>query len=131
MATIRGWESQIIVREGQHIIRLWLAASPGIAYETVSHTVHPEVAHEHLLRVKKALRKGATPMESRKWRFVSELVGTDCSVCGEPQHTSYGGDVCKNGHGGAPSVESLESRIIDSFAEGERDSDESHEGDES
>ena len=30
------------------------------------------------------------------------LTGTKCSVCGEPQFKTRGGDCCKNGHGGAP-----------------------------
>lgn len=33
------------------------------------------------------------------------LSGTLCSVCGEPQHKTPGGDCCKNGHGGAPAKE--------------------------
>ena len=28
--------------------------------------------------------------------------GKWCSVCGEPQYTTYSGDCCHNGHGGAP-----------------------------
>ena len=28
--------------------------------------------------------------------------GTNCSVCGLPQYTTPSGDVCDNGHGGAP-----------------------------
>jgi hypothetical protein len=31
-----------------------------------------------------------------------EYNGLYCTVCGEPQFLSDGGDVCKNGHGGAP-----------------------------
>lgn len=31
--------------------------------------------------------------------------GTDCSVCGLPQYRAPGGDVCANGHGGAPPAE--------------------------
>lgn len=30
--------------------------------------------------------------------------GLKCSVCGEPQFESFSGLVCKNGHGGAPSI---------------------------
>jgi hypothetical protein len=34
-------------------------------------------------------------------RGLGPPTGTRCSVCREPQYKSYGGNVCKNGHGGA------------------------------
>lgn len=30
------------------------------------------------------------------------LNGENCTVCDEPQRTTPSGDICKNGHGGAP-----------------------------
>jgi len=34
-------------------------------------------------------------------RGLGPPTGKLCSVCREPQYKSYGGDTCKNGHGGA------------------------------
>lgn len=34
-----------------------------------------------------------------------KLTGTRCSVCREPQFETPSGDLCKNGHGGAPPLE--------------------------
>lgn len=34
-------------------------------------------------------------------QFQSQWTGTMCSVCGQPQFTSPGGNTCQNGHGGA------------------------------
>ena len=36
---------------------------------------------------------------------VPQALGTNCSVCGQPQFTSPGGETCPNGHGGAPAAE--------------------------
>ena len=43
--------------------------------------------------------------ESEQELVQFEMVGT-CSVCGESQYASPHGPVCRNGHGGAPSLES-------------------------
>lgn len=40
-----------------------------------------------------------------------------CSVCGEPQTETDGGLVCKNGHGGAPSVEAPEKVAVEEKVE--------------
>lgn len=43
--------------------------------------------------------------------------GTKCSVCGEPQFMTVHGEVCKNGHGGAPPMEEEENYDYDPFEE--------------
>lgn len=48
-----------------------------------------------------------TVRDPRKEQSVHDfpLNGLVCSVCGEPQHETPYGDVCENGHGGAPGVD--------------------------
>ena len=38
--------------------------------------------------------------------------GKHCVVCNEAQHTSDSGDVCKNGHGGAPALEDASPEVL-------------------
>ena len=48
-----------------------------------------------------------TVRDPRKETLVTDfpLNGLACSICGEPQHETPYGDVCENGHGGAPGVD--------------------------
>ncbi len=46
--------------------------------------------------------QGAPPEGAPAW---GSLTGKHCSVCGEPQITSAGGDTCGQGHGGADALE--------------------------
>lgn len=51
------------------------------------------------------IEEGGRPMDSGRRRDEGLPTGTRCSVCREPQFYSSGGDVCVNGHGGAPALE--------------------------
>ena len=42
------------------------------------------------------------PLGSQGDQLTKRATGTNCSVCGLPQYTTPSGDVCDNGHGGAP-----------------------------
>jgi hypothetical protein len=62
-------------------------------------------------RIEKKVRAGEQDIADGNVRSQEDvfsdlsLTGTRCSVCNEPQYKTPGGDVCKNGHGGAPPLE--------------------------
>lgn len=54
--------------------------------------------------------KTYTSVHGKRKRVIILSTGF-CGVCGEPQFNSPGGEVCKNGHGGAPTVSRPEDAI--------------------